>query len=227
MGSRRFPGKMLRPLGSMPVMSWVIQRVKRAQTLDDVVVATTTAHVDDPIAQLSTDLGVHVFRGSENDVLGRFTAAAAIYEASAVVRVCADNPFVDPGEIDRLVSGFMEQDADYSCNHQDRLGSKYADGFGAEVMRRGILDHLSRVSQSPAHREHVTAAIHDGTITCRMFGTTAPAALRHPELRFDVDTPEDLERLARLVASGIHDRSSAAEIIEADRITRRVSWLGQ
>lgn len=223
MGSSRFPGKMLRPLGSMPILSWVIQRVKRAQTLHAVVVATTTAQVDDPIAQLSANLGVYVFRGSESDVLGRFTAAAALYEASAVVRVCADNPFVDPGEIDRLVSSFIEQDADYSFNHQDRLGSKYADGFGAEVMRRGVLDQLSRVAKSPAHREHVTAALHDGTMACRMLAITPPAALEHPELRFDVDTPEDLERLAVLVAAGIHDRSSAAQIVEADRGTRRVS----
>jgi spore coat polysaccharide biosynthesis protein SpsF len=214
---------MLQPLGSMPILQWVIQRSRRAESLDAVSVATTTAIEDDQIAELAENLGVRVFRGSETDVLGRFLAASVDLDAEAIVRICADNPFVDPLEVDRLVHGFLVAGADYGCNHQDRLGCGYADGFGAEIIRREVLERMSNSTRSSSHREHVTLAIHDGTIACRVFAPLAPPALRYPDLRFDVDRPEDLDRLKALVSLGIHQGSSAAQVIEAERAMRKRS----
>ena len=91
------------------------------------------------LVELANRIGIEVFRGSESDVLGRFAAAANHYHAKTVLRICADNPFVDPDELDRLVREFSNNSCDYACNHQDRLGSRYADGFGAEILRTKLL----------------------------------------------------------------------------------------
>ena len=104
MGSERFPGKMMSLLGGYPVIEWVLQRLLRAKLLDDIILATTTLDGDDPLERVASSLGVCCFPGDEDDVLGRFVAAADLVGADNVVRVCADNPFVDPDEIDRLVS---------------------------------------------------------------------------------------------------------------------------
>ena len=45
----------------------------------------------------------HYFAGSEKDVLGRFNEASNLYKSTNIVRVCADNPFIDYVEIDRLI----------------------------------------------------------------------------------------------------------------------------
>ena len=103
MGSKRFPGKMLEKLGDHLILEWVITRLKRSKYISEIIVATSNLNIDDKIKNISSMMGVKCFRGDENDVLGRFTEAARKYNAYWVVRVCADNPFIDPIEVDRLI----------------------------------------------------------------------------------------------------------------------------
>ena len=42
MGSTRLPGKVLRPLGGVTMLGWVLERLRRAARLDEIVVATST-----------------------------------------------------------------------------------------------------------------------------------------------------------------------------------------
>ena len=111
MGSTRFPGKSLTSLwGPMALLELVLTRVNRARSLDLVVLATSDQPGDDALAPVAEALGVPVFRGDEQDVLRRFCGAVERYPAEAVVRICGDNPLVDPAEVDRLVgflSGFV------------------------------------------------------------------------------------------------------------------------
>jgi spore coat polysaccharide biosynthesis protein SpsF len=72
MGSRRLPGKSLAQIEKRPMLWQVIQRVKRAQLMERVVVATSTAASDDAIEGMCREAGVPCYRGDENDVLDRF-----------------------------------------------------------------------------------------------------------------------------------------------------------
>ncbi|MBL8348998.1 MAG: NTP transferase domain-containing protein [Burkholderiaceae bacterium] len=216
MGSSRFPGKMLAPLGGLPLLHWVLARLQRSQRLDAVVLATSELPRDRPLVALAQGLGVASFAGSETDVLGRFAAAAEAHGARRVVRVCADNPFVCPGEVDRLLGFFDHAGADYACNHLDRLGSGYADGFGAEVLDADLLQRLHRSTTLPRHREHVTLYLWDHAADFRLAAPPAPPALAHPALRFDVDQPEHLAALEALRAgAGLDLHSTAVEVVAA------------
>ncbi len=213
MGSSRFPGKMLERLGEYPLMEWVFRRMGRATKLDQIVLATSDQPKDDVLVKLAEKLGFAHFRGNEDDVLGRFAAAATYYKADEIVRVCADNPFVDPGEIDRLVTEYQNNHCHYACNHLDRLGSRYADGFGAEILSNSLLQQVSDLAQEPKHREHCTLYLWDHAERFQLYSIPAPAKLAFPQMRFDVDTNKDLYRLNELVAQGINLNSSAERII--------------
>lgn len=213
MGSSRFPGKMLARLGGVPLLEWVIRRLLRATTLAQVVLATSTGATDDKLAELAASLGVAVYRGSEADVLGRFLGAANMASADNVVRVCADNPFVDPSEIDSLVTFFAANPCDYACNHLDRLGSGYADGFGAEILSVGLLHRLGCLAKDVRYREHLTLYLWEHQSSFRLKAMSAPLDLRFPDLRFDIDRPCDLFRLERLVVSGVGIETPAASIV--------------
>lgn len=212
MGSTRFPGKMLANLGGYPILEWVVQRVSHAQLIDKVVLATTDLPRDDPLVALADQLGVEVFRGSEADVLGRFATAAAQHEADLVVRICADNPFIDADEIDRLVTHFKKTSCDYACNHQERLGNCYADGFGAEILANSLLQKISLLATEQNHREHATSYIWDHASEFHIEAVPAPRELAYPELRFDVDTAQDFERLQEIVAAGVRIDTAAPVI---------------
>jgi spore coat polysaccharide biosynthesis protein SpsF (cytidylyltransferase family) len=94
----RLPGKVLLPLAGVPLLAHVWRRTVAAFGEDSVVIATTH-HGDAPILGLAARLGARVFSwaGAEDDLLGRFLAAAAWHgEDESVVRVTADDPFKDP-----------------------------------------------------------------------------------------------------------------------------------
>lgn len=223
MGSHRFPGKMLARLGGMPLLEWVVRRLLRATTLTQVVLATSDRASDDALAERATRLGVAVFRGSEADVLGRFVGAAKMAGADNVVRICADNPFIDPVEVDRLVRHFVDCPCDYACNHQDRLGSNYADGFGAEILSSELLEKISAKAVEPRHREHATLYLWDHASEYKLTTVAAPAELAFPGLRFDVDSPADLAKLEALVLAGVAIETPACEIIRIAQGNRHVA----
>lgn len=215
LGSTRFPGKMLATLGEHTLLEWVVTRVKRAKRLQRVVVATTTEAVDDQLVSVCKQLGVESYRGSTNDVLARFDGALTGDSADVVVRICADNPFVDPECIDNVVAELLSSGSEYAFNHRPHDKGNYADGFGAEALTRSMFETLIAAQLTNAQREHVTLAIVDGSVPSRVHACRATGVLARPELRFDVDTPVDLARLEALVNKGsISLTTTAIEIIE-------------
>lgn len=216
MGSTRFPGKMMAELAGAPLIEWVLERVSGAARLDAVVLATSIASPNDALAVLAAAHGVGVIRGEEHDVLARFVRAAADTSADWIVRICADNPFVDPRELDRLVSFTLARRPDYAFNHVDRLASGYADGFGAEMFSRVTLEQVAEQAQASRDREHVTTFVWDHPDRFRILALPAPSELAYGMLRFDVDTPEDLDRLQPLAAA-VGKRGRAAQFVAAER----------
>lgn len=52
MGSTRLPGKVLSDLAGVPMLQRQLERVQRATTLDQIVVATSDDPSDEPIAEV-------------------------------------------------------------------------------------------------------------------------------------------------------------------------------
>jgi spore coat polysaccharide biosynthesis protein SpsF len=219
MGSTRFPEKMLAKLGGFPILEWVLRRVKHSTKVDQVVLATSTLPQNDVLVDLAEKYNVNVFRGSEDDVLKRFVDASKLYNADWVVRICADNPFVAPEEIDRLIEHFKITECDYACNHQDHLGSGYADGFGAEIMNVSALQKLQQTVIDSQEREHVTLHLWNNLDQFDLSVVIAPEELTYPDLKFDVDTIEDFNKLELLCKKGIDFDSKPRTIIQTLLLT--------
>ena len=216
MGSQRFPGKMLAKLGERDLLSWVLTRVCDAKQLDQVVLATSDSSDDDQLADAASNFNALVVRGSQNDVLDRFVQSAKVSQADLVVRVCADNPFIAAEEIDRLVFTHKSGSYDYSCNHQQKLNNRYADGFGAEILSAALLNAIAKSTTQQSHREHVTSYIWDNADKYKIQAVEAPAELAFPEIKLDIDTPQDMQKLDEFVKKfAITTKSSAAEVVIA------------
>ena len=108
MSSTRLPNKVLAKIGGHPMLLHVVRRVFLAQTVHDVCVATSTGDADTPIDDRCREQGITCFRGDEEDVLDRFYGAAVAVAATAVVRVTADCPLIDPVVIDKVVGRFAK-----------------------------------------------------------------------------------------------------------------------
>ena len=216
MASSRFPGKMTEQLGRWRLIDWVLARVSAASSLDVTVLALPAGRRDDVLADIAVEHAIPVVRGPEGDVLARFVQAHAIHASDHVVRVCADNPFVSPGEIDRLVAAHLAVEADYAFNHIPALGNSYPNGLGAEIITEHTLERLDAEAALPVHREHVTAYIWDHLDRFSVNAIPAPPELAFPDVKLDVDTPEDLDRLRWLPC--LDDiMATPAQIVDACR----------
>jgi spore coat polysaccharide biosynthesis protein SpsF len=208
MGSTRLPGKSLMPLAGKPLLLRILERVARCRTLDAIVLATTELPADDAIAALGSEFGVGVFRGSENDLVDRYLNAARTVDADAIVRLPADNPVTEPGEIDRIVEFYLNGATDFASNLSPMLDNGYPDGIGAEVFSTTSLEYIWRTVSDPNRREHPhlnffdyktqlpadALRFHVGTVQC-------PDSFRRPDLRLDVNTAEDYAFIAELYSA--------------------------
>src|SRR4051812_41411786 len=112
MGSTRLPGKVLRKLGAATVLEHVVQRVRAAPNIAEVIVATTESPSDDVIVDAARTLGATIFRGSEDDVLSRYHFACRKAAADVVVRVTSDCPLLDADLLRAMVDRFLAFQAD-------------------------------------------------------------------------------------------------------------------
>jgi spore coat polysaccharide biosynthesis protein SpsF len=211
MGSTRLPGKVLLDLAGEPMLVRDVSRVKRAETLNGVVIATTMLPPDDAIVALCSEHGWDFFRGSEEDVLDRYYRAAIAHSAEAVVRITSDCPLIDPGLIDRVVQDFIQNqsDAEYASNiFPERT---FPRGLETEVIRFDVLEKAWREDCNPAWREHVTPYIQRHPERFGIRCVTNSIDFSH--LRWTVDTPEDLELVKRIYDHFVDDSFSWLEAL--------------
>jgi spore coat polysaccharide biosynthesis protein SpsF (cytidylyltransferase family) len=194
MTSTRLPGKVLADIGGKPLLHKMIERVSLSKKLSNIIVATTINADDDPVEELCKQLNVSVYRGDEEDVLGRFSAAAKNYSAEdIIVRLTADCPLIDPEIIDQTIEVYERKKCDYASNTNVRT---YPDGLDVEVFSRDILELANKNAKHTFLREHVTPYIRGshaeyGCVNLKIEQLIFPGDFSH--IRWTVDTAEDLE----------------------------------
>jgi spore coat polysaccharide biosynthesis protein SpsF len=157
--------------------------------------------------QWAARAGMPCFRGSEDDVLSRYLAAAKGMDADPVVRITSDCPLIDPGIVDQVIGLYRESGADYASNTIDRT---YPRGFDAEAVSRAALEEAGRDARQVFEREHVTPYVWQRPERFRLRSLKASGALVRPDIRICVDTPEDLE-LIRAVFERLGDGAVDAD----------------
>ncbi|MBF0530900.1 MAG: glycosyltransferase family protein [Deltaproteobacteria bacterium] len=191
--STRLPGKVLRPILNRPMLLWQLERIKRARSLDRIIVATSLDSSDTPLVSLCRDAAVDCFRGSLDDVLDRFYEAARTCAPANIVRLTGDNPLIDPEIIDQVVDFHLAGEYDYSSN---ALDPTFPDGLDVEVMLFSVLEQTWMEARRPSQREHVTPFIYQQRerFRCGSYKNNQDLSA----WRWTVDEPEDLEFVRRV-----------------------------
>ena len=111
MTSTRLPGKVLKEVLEKPLLAYQLERLRRVQLADEIVLATTTNQTDDVLAVFAVAEEIRCFRGDEQDVLDRYYQAAVMAEADVVVRVTSDCPLLDPAIVDDVIRSYQQEPA--------------------------------------------------------------------------------------------------------------------
>ncbi len=195
LGSSRLPGKVLMDICGKPLLWHVLERVKAAGTLNDIIVATTNMPEDAPLREFLEQQDVKVFIGSEDDVLDRFYQAATHFGVDVIVRITPDDPFKDPDVIDRAVKLLVEADppVDYvsNCSYDGSIRATYPEGIDVEVMTFDCLNKMWQRADRPSEREHLTPYLFRRSDEFKTLGFEYSEDLS--DLRWTIDYPRDME----------------------------------
>ncbi|MDI3546984.1 MAG: spore coat polysaccharide biosynthesis protein SpsF [Halanaerobiales bacterium] len=197
MGSSRLPGKVAKEIVGKPMLAHLINRLKRAENLNQIVIATSKEKADDRVVEIAKREGVDFYRGSETDVLSRYIEAAQKFGADVIIRITGDCPLIDPVTVDEVIADFLKSEVDY-MGHRGYPRGLDTEVFYLETLLR-VKELLSDDKKDDLYREHVTLYIY-----------------RHPEI-FNIahhQAPEVLRRDYRLCVDEIDDFRLVKEIYE-------------
>ena len=183
-----------RKFGNQPLFEWVARRVTESICVDQVLVVADPSLRDVIAPLLPPDMDA--FFGEQRDPLARLAAAIRRADASSVVRVRADRPFVDPTLIDRLICdanrhprcdyiGYISRDGGQLL--QSRLGI-FAEWCVADAIFRA-----ERTATDSLDRQQSTryVSLHPEQFQLRFL--TAPAEIDRDDIRLAIDHEEDWE----------------------------------
>lgn len=196
LSSRRLPGKVLCEINGKPMLAYTLDRLAHCRKVDTIIVATSNDPSDDRLAQFCETYGVECYRGSLNDVAGRFMAAAAQYALEVCVRVNGDSPLIDPHLIDQGMAVFDGGDFDLVTNIFPR---SYPKGMSVEVMRVRALRRAYSQMTDDVEREHVTYHFYQHPESFRIQNFSFHKDCGDQQL--SVDTGEDLKLFESMVAA--------------------------
>lgn len=223
MGSTRLPGKVLKDLNGATMLQRVVARTRRANSLADVLVATSTDPADDVVVKECDRLSIRYFRGSESDVLDRYYRAALSLGAKVFVRITSDCPLIDPSVIDRTVSAFYSSGADYAANILQRT---YPRGLDTEVFTLEGLERCWREAKDEYQRVHVTPYFYQHPEIFRLHSVTG--SQNFSMYRWTVDTPEDLRFIQAVYAQlGPGDEFGWEDVLDLVQREPQLSAINQ
>jgi spore coat polysaccharide biosynthesis protein SpsF len=189
--STRLPLKAVKPIKDKPLICHLLARLKLATLPTDIIICTSHYEQDDPLIGIAMEEGVKFYRGHPDDVLLRLTNAAAEHDVDVVVSCTADNPFVDPHHIDKLIEFHLENNYDYS--RVDGLPF----GTFSYVLSYPAMGKACEIKDAVDTEVWGGYFTQTGLFRCGVL-EIVDKRYRRPELRLTVDTPEDFQLVTEI-----------------------------
>jgi len=208
-GSTRFPNKVFVDINGKPLLWHVVDRLKYATLIDNIVVATTINTKDDAIESWCYSEGIYCYRGSENDVLNRYYSASVTYPSDVVVRVTADDPFKEPAVIDRVISKLIDENLDLVTNN---FPPSFPEGLDCEAFTFKVLETMEYSTHDSFEREHVTQYVYHNANAFKIGNVESDVPLS--SYRWTIDNVEDYEMVKAIYSK--RDRKSTGVLLMSE-----------
>lgn len=197
MTSSRLPGKHLLPVLGQPIIGHLIRRLQSIPSVDEVIVAMTVRPEDDILESYVSSIGATVFRGDEEDVMGRVLSAAQKSHIDIICEVTGDCPIIDVNLVAQVIDTYISNDTLYVNN--GKLG--LLDGMSCQVFSTKTLEKSASMTREPLDREHVTLHIKRNPA---LFPPIYIAPLKShywPELAVTLDEADDYSLIKSIIES--------------------------
>ncbi len=194
-GSTRFPYKTFADIDGKPLLWHVVNRLKYAKMIDDIIVATTANPKDDKIEEWCNRESIKCFRGSEEDVLNRYYNAVVEFPSDIIVRVTADDPFKEPELIDKVIKKLIDEKLDLATNN---FPPSFPEGLDCEAFTFDVLKLIEETTRDSFEREHVTQYVYHNPDMFKIGNVISEIQLS--AYRWTIDNTEDYEMVKAIYA---------------------------
>lgn len=206
MGSERLPGKVMKEIDGQPMISYTLNALKKSKYIDEVILATSTLEINDPLEKYAESIGFEVFRGSEDNVLERYKQVADKYSGDVIIRVTGDCPLINPIIVDNVITKYLMYDYDYV---RLDVPDTFQRGFDTEIFSKEALDKVYNIACSEdnikkeelqPYREHVTFYIYNHQDEFKVGYVKGEGKyFDNREINYSVDKEEDFERVNKIL----------------------------
>lgn len=194
MGSTRLPGKIMKKIEQKTVLEYVISSLEKSKFIQEIIIATTKNKEDDVIEDKVKKLGKKIYRGSQDNVLERYTFAARENNLDVIIRITSDCPLIEVDVVDDIISEFLDKKPDYISNTIKRT---YPRGMDCEVFSIYALEKAYRYANSDSDKEHVTPYIHENPDIFEIRNYCGEED--YSKYRITVDVEEDFEVISFII----------------------------
>lgn len=213
--SSRLPGKILLPIGGVPILTHIVDRVRMSGL--PFAVATSNDPTDDTVDAHCRAIGAACFRGSLDDVAGRFLACARAQGWCYAARINGDNLFVHYELLVELARIAETGQFDLVTNVPGRT---YPPGASVEIADVDFYARCYEQFSRPDHREHVTNWLYEHPGQFRQHTHVNPDADLMRGVKLAIDTQDDYKR-AEQVAADVGESLAACTMDQVLRTIRR------
>jgi len=192
-GSSRLAGKVLSQIENKPMIWHVINRVKKIESVQQIVLITTNDESDQVLLDIAKNEDIMGFAGDTTNVLNRHYQCALKISADPIIRITSDCPIIDPYLVEEMLQFFLTHNYDYVSNIHP---ATYPDGLDVEIFSFQTLEKTFLDAKLNSEKEHVTPYMEKHPELFNIFNFENNEDLSH--IRLTVDQKEDLELIQNL-----------------------------
>jgi spore coat polysaccharide biosynthesis protein SpsF len=207
--SSRLPGKVLKHVDSMPLILYILKRLKLSKYSSNLVLATSNHPSDDKLSKVVSEAGYKVYRGSLNDLVSRYLDVCTEFSFNYFVRITGDCPFVSYETLDYCVQFCANKSFDLASTK-----GLFPVGIDYEICNSSTISELNQLPLSPTEKEHLTLYIYNNCANYNLLSILPKPQWKSGSI-FTVDYPKDLiyaNKLASNIRSNQYDLSHLISI---------------
>lgn len=193
--SSRLPGKILLKINGIPILKYIVDRLRLVVPIENIVVATSDEKSDDAIEQFCIENNTRYYRGNLHNVASRFLNCAIENQFDFAIRINGDNIFIDIDLLREVIERAESESFSFISNVQNRTFPK-----GMSIEGISVDLYKSKISDFTEHdNEHVMTYFYRNADSIEHLFIYNQ---KYPELagvQLAIDTKEDFEKAKHII----------------------------
>lgn len=213
MNSKRLPNKAMKIINKKTILERVIINLKLSSKIKNIVVATSKARSDDPIASFCKKKNINIYRGDLKNVYQRYYKYLKANDIKNFIRITGDSPLIDYRIADKAINLFKNGNFDIVTNTYQKT---YPEGQSIEIIDSNTFCNAKYKINKQKYKEHITKYFYENKNKYKIKNFKFKKDLSY--LNLSVNTLKDLKFIKKIMRGFDLKNSSLEKIIEKKKL---------